>query len=224
MREIAFDTETTGLDPNTGHKVIEIGCVELIDKMRTGNNFHAYINPLRDVPKSSTDVHGLTESFLADKPIFSDVAKDFLDFIGTDKLVIHNAGFDLKFINFELEVCKLPVVEYTRAVDTLVLARTKYPGAKVNLDALCNRYGIDLSRREKHGALLDAELLADLYLELLGGRQNAMFLSGKEAAASSEKPLFNKGKKLRERRKFPASEEERKAHREFLEKNKIPVW
>lgn len=218
MREIAFDTETTGMDPNSGHRIIEIGCVELIDKIRTGNSFHAYMNPQRDVPKASTDVHGLTEEFLADKPLFSDVANDFLEFIADDKLVIHNASFDLKFINAELKAVRKKELVYERAIDTLVIARKKFPGSKVNLDALCNRFGIDLSRREKHGALLDAELLADVYLELLGGRQGAMDLAeGKKIAATKISSSMTR-RKFRKPRNFTISDEELKLHEEFMKK------
>jgi DNA polymerase-3 subunit epsilon len=221
LREITFDTETTGIDPNSGHRIIEIGCVELIDKVKTGNVYHAYINPERDVPKSSTDVHGLTAGFLYDKPVFAKVADDFLAFIGDDKLVIHNASFDLKFINSELARTGHAAVNASRAIDTLILARNKFPGAKVNLDALCNRFGIDLSRREKHGALLDAELLVDVYLELLGGAQGTMVLD-EEAAYYDERNV--RKRKFLQKRDFVISDEEIKLHKDFLQKIKEPMW
>jgi DNA polymerase-3 subunit epsilon len=221
MREISFDTETTGIDPSAGHRVIEIGCVELIDKVRTGECFHAYINPERDVPKSSTDVHGLTLGFLMDKPLFKDVAQGFIDFIKKDKLVIHNATFDLKFINHEFAKLKIKPIEHERAIDTLVMARTKFPGAKANLDALCNRFGIDLSKREKHGALLDAELLADVYLELIGGSQSTMELD-EDAIKYEEKGM--RRRKYMEKRSFPVASNELKAHKNFLNKIKEPMW
>lgn len=221
MREITFDTETTGIDPNSGHRIIEIGCVELIDKVRTGKFYHVYINPQRDVPKSSTDVHGLTLGFLSDKPVFSQVVHDFLSFIRKDRLVIHNAAFDLKFINSELTRLKLPLIEFERATDTLNMAREKFPGAKASLDALCNRFGIDLSKREKHGALLDAELLVDVYLELIGGAQGAMQLD-EDAMRYEEKTV--RRRKYVEKRSFPVSKEELEAHSDFLQKIKVPAW
>ncbi|MDA0781324.1 MAG: DNA polymerase III subunit epsilon [Rickettsiales bacterium] len=221
MREITFDTETTGIDPNSGHRIIEIGCVELIDKVRTGEVYHVYINPQRDIPKSSTDVHGLTMGFLSDKPVFSQVAKDFLDFIRDDRLVIHNAAFDLKFINSELGKLDLPLVEFERATDTLNMAREKFPGAKASLDALCNRFGIDLSKREKHGALLDAELLADVYIELIGGTQGAMQLDENEIKYE-EKTV--RRRKYLEKRSFEVSKEELDAHKQFLSGIKEPLW
>lgn len=221
MREITFDTETTGIDPNSGHRIIEIGCVELIDKVRTGKFYHVYINPQRDVPKSSTDVHGLTLGFLSDKPVFSQVVHDFLSFIRKDRLVIHNAAFDLKFINSELTRLKLPLIEFERATDTLNMAREKFPGAKASLDALCNRFGIDLSKREKHGALLDAELLVDVYLELIGGAQGAMQLD-EDAMRYEEKTV--RRRKYVEKRSFPVSKEELETHSDFLQKIKVPAW
>jgi DNA polymerase-3 subunit epsilon len=221
MREITFDTETTGIDPNSGHRIIEIGCVELIDKVRTGNFFHAYINPERDVPKSSTDVHGLTAGFLSDKPVFAKIANQFLDFVKDDKLVIHNAAFDLKFINHELDRSKLPLVNANRAIDTLKMARDKFPGAKASLDALCNRFGIDLSKREKHGALLDAELLVDVYLELLGGAQGAMQLDD-DAVYYDERNV--RKRKFLQKREFVVSDKELSQHAEFVGKIKETLW
>ncbi len=177
MREIVFDTETTGLDPNDGHRIIELGCVELLDHVPTGEHFHAYLNPERAVPPETTRVHGLTDEFLADKPLFADVVDAFLTFLGDAPLVIHNAAFDIKFINAELGRLGRPSIALARAIDTIEIAKAKLPGVRYSLDELCKRFGIDLSARSKHGALLDAELTARLYLELIGGRQKALALA-----------------------------------------------
>lgn len=175
-RELVLDTETTGLDPNTGDRIVEIGAVELINHMPTGRTYHQYINPERDMPQGAFDVHGLSSEFLSDKPVFKAIADDFLKFVGDDKMVIHNASFDMKFLNAELKWVGLTVLPMDQAVDTLEIARRKYPGAQNSLDALCRRFGIDNSMREKHGALLDSEILAEVYLELLGGRQPDLVL------------------------------------------------
>ena len=180
MREIVLDTETTGLDPASGHRIVEIGAVELIDLMPTGSTFHVYINPERDIPAEATNVHGLTREFLAQHNPFNTIAREFMDFIGDDRLVIHNAEFDMRFLNAELTRLELPVLPPQRALDTLLLARRRHPGASNSLDALCGRYGIDLSRRKFHGALLDSQLLAEVYLELSGGRQSALTLVATE--------------------------------------------
>jgi DNA polymerase-3 subunit epsilon len=177
MREIVIDTETTGLDPDTGDRIVEIGAVELLNHMPTGRSFHAYINPQRDVPADAVAVHGLTAQFLADKPAFAAVAAEFAEFIGDARLVIHNAAFDMKFLNAELGWAQRPSLPWARAVDTLDLARRRFPGAQNSLDALCRRFGVDNSGREKHGALLDSELLAEVYLELMGGRQPDLTLA-----------------------------------------------
>lgn len=176
MREIVLDTETTGLSPAQGDRLVEIGCVELVNRFVTGRHYHTYINPHRDMPPGAFAVHGLSAEFLADKPSFSAVTADFLAFIGDDPLVIHNADFDMGFINAELERAGLTALPSDRAVNTLILARRKHPGVSNRLDDLCQRYGIDNSRRTKHGALLDAELLAEVYIELIGGRQTSMSL------------------------------------------------
>jgi DNA polymerase-3 subunit epsilon len=183
MREIVLDTETTGLDPYDGHRVVEIGCVELINRIPTGATYHAYLNPERDVPEQAFAVHGLSADFLADKPLFSEIADELATFLGDAKLVIHNAGFDLAFLNAEFERCKRALLGRERAVDTLTLARRRHPGGPNNLDELCRRYGIDNSRRTKHGALLDAELLAEVYAELAGGRQANLGLADAAVAA-----------------------------------------
>ena len=171
MREIVLDTETTGLDPFLGHRIVEIGCIELVNCIPTSANFHVHLNPERDMPAEAEAIHGLSSAFLADKPKFADVAESLLEFLGDAKLVIHNAGFDLAFLNAELDRVKRQPVGRDRVVDTLALARRRHPGGPNRLDDLCARYGIDNSRRTKHGALLDAELLAEVYAELIGGRQ-----------------------------------------------------
>jgi DNA polymerase III subunit epsilon len=178
MREIILDTETTGLSPGEGHRIIEIGCVELINHIPSGQVFHRYINPERPVPKEAEVIHGLSDKFLSDKPLFKSVAPEFLAFIGDAPLVIHNADFDMQFLNAELSYLGLGTFPPERAIDTVRMARKKHPMAPASLDALCKRYGIDNSKREKHGALLDAELLAEVYLELIGGRQTALILAG----------------------------------------------
>lgn len=171
MREIVLDTETTGLDPTTGDRIVEIGAVELLNHMPTGAVYHQYINPERDMPAEAFAVHGLSTEFLADKPVFANIAKDFLDFIQDSRLVIHNAGFDMKFLNAELGMCNYPQIPMRQSLDTLAIARKKFAGAQNSLDALCRRFGIDNSNRTLHGALLDSEILAEVYLELIGGRQ-----------------------------------------------------
>ena len=164
MREIVLDTETTGLDPANGDRVVEIGCVETMHHIATGESFHVYINPERDMPQEAFNVHGLSEEFLSDKPVFAEIIGDFMAFIGDAPLVIHNAEFDMRFLNAEFKKLGRPLLPRERAIDTVAMARRKFPGAQANLDALCRRFEIDLSRRDKHGALLDAELLADVYL------------------------------------------------------------
>lgn len=177
MREIVLDTETTGLDPSTGDRIVELGAVELVNHMPTGNTFHRHVNPQRAVPAEAAAIHGLTTSFLADKPVFSQVVGDLLEFLGDARLVIHNASFDMKFLNAELGWCGRPTLPAGRALDTLDLARRRFPGAQNSLDALCRRFGVDNSGRVHHGALLDSELLAEVYLELIGGRQPDLTLT-----------------------------------------------
>ncbi|GGE04000.1 DNA polymerase III subunit epsilon [Tsuneonella deserti] len=178
MREIVFDTETTGLDPRTGDRMVEIGCIELVNRVPTGATYHAYFNPDRDMPEAAEAVHGLSAAFLADKPRFRDKCSELLEFIADAPLVAHNAGFDFAFLNHELDLCGLEAVCMSRMVDTVGIAKRRHPGAKLSLDALCTRYGIDRSHRVKHGALLDAELLAQVYVELTGGRQIGLELAG----------------------------------------------
>ena len=171
MREIVLDTETTGFEPSEGHRIVEIGAVELFNHLPTGRTYHQYLNPERNMPKEAFDVHGLGDDFLRDKPLFKSTAQSFLDFIADAPLVIHNAAFDMKFLNAELKGAGLSPLPYARTIDTLMLARSKFPGSPASLDALCRRFGVDNSAREKHGALLDSEILAEVYLELIGGRQ-----------------------------------------------------
>lgn len=185
MREIVFDTETTGLDCRNGDRLIEIGCVEIINRIPTGRTFHAYLNPRRPVSAEAVLVHGLNDEFLRDKPIFEAIAEEFADFVGASTLVAHNASFDCGFINMELELCRRALIEDHRFVDTLQLARRRHPNGPNSLDALCARYGIDSRTRTKHGALLDAELLAEVYIELLGGRQATFSLSSAPLAAAT---------------------------------------
>ncbi len=186
MREIVFDTETTGLDPKQGDRVVEIGCVELVNHIPSGRTFHVYINPERSMPRAAFDVHGLSDEFLADKPKFAEIAADFAGFVEDARLVAHNAEFDVRFLNAEFARVGLPPISPDRVVDTLMLARRRHPAGPNSLDALCSRYGIDNSRRDFHGALLDSELLAEVYVELLGGRQAALTLvSEAEAVASA---------------------------------------
>ncbi|MDP6875343.1 MAG: DNA polymerase III subunit epsilon, partial [Alphaproteobacteria bacterium] len=193
MREIVFDTETTGLDPAAGHRVVEIGCVELVNHMPTGETRQWYLNPQREMPEEAFNVHGLSEAFLADKPLFAAVVEDFLEFVEGATLIAHNANFDMRFLNAELAALDRPNLPQDKVLDTIALARQKIRGGQFSLDALCRRFDIDLSAREKHGALLDAELLAEVYLELIGGRQPGLVLASENsnpaaAAEASERP------------------------------------
>jgi DNA polymerase-3 subunit epsilon len=185
MREIVFDTETTGFEPAEGHRIVEIGCVELIDHFPTGRTLQYYLNPERDIPIESQRVHGLSAEFLADKALFAHIADEFLEFLGDAPLVIHNAAFDIKFINAELTRISRATIPFARAIDTIEIAKRKIPGARYSLDELCKRFGVDLSARTKHGALLDAQLTAEIYLELIGGRQRGLMLGPVEAAAAA---------------------------------------
>ena len=213
MREIVLDTETTGLDPLRGDRLVEVGCVELFNRMPTGVTFHRYFNPERDMPAEAFAVHGLSTEFLADKPFFHEVVEEFLVFIGDAPLVIHNASFDISFINAELDRIKRPPIPRDRLVDTLLLARRKHPGVSNRLDDLCSRYAIDNSRRTKHGALLDSELLAEVYVDLIGARQSQLILASESRAIR----LDGSGETLRRQRTVPLTAritiEEREAHR-----------
>lgn len=216
MREIVLDTETTGLDPADGHRVIEIGCVELLDQFPTGETFQRYLNPERDMPPDAQRIHGITGEFLKDKPVFAQIADEFLEFLGDAPLVIHNAGFDLKFLNSELHRISRPPLSPARAIDTIEIAKAKIPGARYSLDELCKRFNIDLSGRSLHGALLDAELTAQVYLELVGGRQKRLLLAPGDAAsgpdANENRPVRQRPAPLKPR--LTASESE--AHGEFV--------
>ncbi|MFC7048023.1 DNA polymerase III subunit epsilon [Emcibacter nanhaiensis] len=223
MLEIVFDTETTGFDPFNGDRLVEIGCVEVQDFMPTGRVFHKYINPERDMPSSAEAIHGLSAEFLKDHPVFAEVAEEFVDFVGDAKLVAHNAEFDMKFINWELENLGFKPFAMSRAVDTLAIARRKFPGSPNTLDALCKRFSVDNSGRIKHGALLDAELLAEVYLELMGGRQTGFSLAAEPAPAESEAAVKSE-RKFRAPRPHAASEEELARHREFLDQISEPLW
>ena len=214
MREIILDTETTGLDPATGDRLVEIACVEVLNYIPTGDFYHTYVDPERDVPEGAFNVHGLSSEFLKGKPLFRDVAADFLAFIGDSQLVIHNAEFDMKFLNAEFKRAGLPVLPADRAFDTLTYARRKHPGASNSLDALCARYKIDNSRRTKHGALMDSEILAEVYAELMGGRQATLVLAS-EAAIRQKAEIA-----VRRERPAPLAslleEDEAQAHGQFL--------
>lgn len=218
MREIVMDTETTGFEPSEGHRIVEIGAVELLNHMPTGNVYHQYINPQRDVPNEAFAVHGLSTEFLRDFPVFADVAEAFLSFIGDSKLVIHNASFDMKFLNAELTWCQKKNLPDAQAIDTLMIARRKFPGSPASLDALCRRFGIDNSVREKHGALLDSELLAEVYLELIGGRQPDLVLQPQ--SAKRETVLQSAWRAYPRPRPLPArlTDDERQSHQQLVEK------
>jgi DNA polymerase-3 subunit epsilon len=221
MREIVLDTETTGFDPLSGHRVVEIGCVELFNHLPTGRVFHKYLNPERDMPEEAFKVHGLSADFLSTHPLFAEVAVEFLAFIEDSTLVIHNAEFDMKFLNAELVRAGLSTLPMSRSVDTVLIARRKFPGAQANLDALCRRFEIDNTHRSHHGALLDAELLAEVYLQLIGGRQPGLELAVARTAA--EKVAVAK-REPRPARPHAASEAELTAHGAFLGKLKNAVW
>ncbi|WP_298199513.1 DNA polymerase III subunit epsilon [Novosphingobium sp.] len=225
MREIIFDTETTGLDPRKGDRLVEIGCIEMVNRVPTGAVFHAYFNPDRDMPAEAEAVHGLSAAFLADKPRFAEKCGELLDFLGDSPLVAHNAGFDFGFLNAELELCGLAPVCLTRMIDTVKLARVRHPGAKLSLDALCTRYGIDRSHRTRHGALLDAELLAQVYVELTGGRQIGLELAGSPVdPIVAAVTVVTRERVYRPARPHAASEAELAAHAAFLEGIKTPLW
>lgn len=224
MREVVFDTETTGFDPFNGDRVVEIGCVVVDDYIATGEVYHVYINPERDMPTAAANVHGLTEEFLSDKPTFSEIVADFRDFCGDMNLVAHNAEFDMKFINWEMENLGFSTYPATRAIDTLAISRRKFPGANNTLDALCKRFSIDNSNRVKHGALLDAELLADVYLELMGGRQTGLGLMAEEKKTTKANTKDILQRSYREPREHKASEQELKRHQDFIGKIDNNLW
>ena len=233
MREIIFDTETTGLDPKTGDRMVEIGCIEMIGRVETGNTFHAFFNPERDMPPEAERVHGLSAAFLSTKPRFAETVDELLAFLGDAPLVAHNAGFDFGFLNNELERIGRAPISMERMVDTVAIARKRHPGAKLSLDALCTRYGIDRSHRVKHGALLDAELLAQVYVELNGGRQIGLGLvdagtsgdSGSDPATTNapwHRPASDKPR--RPPRPHMASPEELERHQAFIADITNAIW
>jgi DNA polymerase-3 subunit epsilon len=229
MREIVFDTETTGLSPASGDRLVEIGCIELFNRVETGRTYHAYFHPDRDMPAEAERVHGLSIAFLSDKPRFHESVEDLLEFIGDAPLIAHNAAFDFGFLNAEMTMCGRPIVAMTRMIDTLVLARARHPGAKHSLDALCTRYGIDRSHRVKHGALLDAQLLAQLYVELTGGRQIGLGLADVREAvmtvsAASDAILLPTTRPVRAARPHSASAAEIERHQAFVATLVNPVW
>jgi DNA polymerase-3 subunit epsilon len=222
MREVVLDTETTGLDPAAGHRIVEVACLELVNHVPTGRTFQSYVNPEREMPMAAYEVHGLSTEFLAGKPRFAEIAGELLDFIGDAPLVIHNARFDIAFLNAELERLGWPPLDAGRTIDTVLLARQKFPGAQVSLDALCRRFEIDNSARTKHGALLDAELLAEVYLELIGGRQPTLGLAA--GGGDSIQVRVAAQRPVRPARPFEPSPEELAAHAAFLAKLKEPIW
>jgi DNA polymerase-3 subunit epsilon len=222
MREVVLDTETTGLDPQAGHRVVEIGCIELVNLVATGRSLQLYLNPERPMPAEAQQVHGLSDEFLADKPLFADKADELLEFLGDAQLIIHNAQFDLGFLNAEFNRIGKPKLANSY-VDTVSMSRRKFPGQRASLDALCERFGIDNAKRTKHGALLDSELLAEVYLELSGGRQRDLGLAPEMAAAGLEGSA-EQSRTFRPPRPHAASAAELAAHAEFLKKISDPLW
>ncbi len=220
MIEIVLDTETTGLDPASGHRIVEIGCVELENHLATGRTYHQYINPERDMPAEAFAVHGLSEEFLADHPGFAEIADKFLEFIGDATLVIHNADFDMGFINAELTNCGRDPIPRERAVDTVTMARRKFPGARASLDALCQRFSIDNTDRELHGALKDSRLLADVYLELIGGRQPGLELKADKKTLATQQME----RQFREPRPHAPNADETAAHADFMARIENNLW
>ena len=226
MREIVFDTETTGLSPAAGDRIVEIGCIEIFNRVETGRHFHCYFNPERTMPREAEAVHGLSDIFLSDKPRFADQVEDLLAFIADSPLIAHNASFDFGFLNHELQRCGRPLVCLTRMVDTLVLARSRHPGAKHSLDALCSRFGVDRSQRVKHGALLDAQLLCQVYVELTGGRQIGLGLAADLAVAGAPggpQPVATE-RAFHEPRPHHASAQDLERHRGFIAGIKGALW
>ena len=226
MREIVFDTETTGLDPAKGDRLVEVGCIEMINRVSTGRTFHAYFNPDRTMPMEAEAVHGLSDAFLADKPRFHERVVELIEFIGDSPLVAHNATFDFGFLNAELAICGHEAVSLERMIDTLQIARRRHPGAKLSLDALCSRYGIDRSHRTLHGALLDAELLAQVYVELTGGRQIGLELAASDVVEAVIELRRSPARKreFRAPRPHDASLEELARHTAFLATIESPLW
>ncbi len=227
MREIVLDTETTGFDPQGGDRIVEIGAVELYNHMPTGEVYHVYINPERSMPQEAFEVHGLGDDFLSDKPVFSKIVQSFVDFVRGDKMVIHNAAFDMKFLNYELGQLGIAEMPYAQAIDTLEIARKKFPGSPASLDALCRRFGVDNSAREKHGALLDSEILAEVYLQLIGGQQPGFELAAESRGAGSQIRSAEDWRARPRTTPLPSrlTEEEKSAHTAFVEKlGEDSVW
>ncbi len=227
MREIVFDTETTGLNPLTGDRMVEIGCVELVNRVETGRTFHAYFNPGRPMPSEAEAVHGLSDAFLSDKPGFHDLCEELLEFFGDSPLVAHNASFDFGFLNHELSLCGRPLVCVSRMVDTLMLARQRHPGAKHSLDALCTRFGVDRSLRIKHGALIDAQLLAQCYVELTGGRQIGLSLAAEPVQSPKAEAVVGSAPivvQIRPPRPHAPTDEELAQHAAFVATLVDPIW
>ncbi len=220
MREIVLDTETTGLNPADGHRVVEIGCIELMNHLPTGNSRQWYLNPERDMPADAEAIHGLSSTFLAKKPLFSDIATLFLAFLSDAMLIIHNAAFDIKFLNAELERCGLPPLSTNRVIDTVAMAKRRFPGAQVSLDSLCRRFSIDNSRRTVHGALLDSQLLAEIYLALIGGREPQLSFGIPKATVG----MTTVARPYRPARSHTASLDELEAHASLLSLIKNPIW
>ena len=221
MREIVLDTETTGFRQNDGDRIVEIGCIELVNHIATGNSYHQYINPERPMPGEAFNVHGLSDEFLYDFPIMAEVMDQFIEFIGEETpLIIHNAEFDIGFLNAELKRLEKPTIPITRSIDTVRMAKEKFPGAPASLDALCRRFSIDNTSRTLHGALLDAQLLSEVYLELIGGRQSDLELDSDKKSDNLEVS----DPKYREPRIYVASDAEKTTHAEFLKKIKDPIW
>ena len=221
MRQIVLDTETTGIDPKEGHRIIEIGCVEVVNRRLTGNHFHVYINPGRHIEQEAIEVHGITNEFLTDKPTFAQVAQEFVNFIKGAQLVIHNAPFDIGFLNSELSAIGRNAIDENRIIDTLPMARQKFPGAQVNLNALCRKYNIDNSHRDLHGALVDADLLANVYLELIGGKQPGLQLATERKKQGITDSVVQKG---RVKRVFAVNATELEAHSRLLDSLANPIW
>jgi len=227
MRELCLDIETTGLDPRSGHRIVEIAAIELVNKVRTGNFFHSYVNPRREMPQEAFKIHGISGEFLRDKPIFDHIANKFLDFVKDTKIVIHNAAFDTKFINYELKIIGLPELNMKNVIDSLTIARQKFPGSPASLDALCRRFNIDLSKRTKHGALLDTELLCEVYIELMGGAQTGFGFGAarKETAKIIANVDVSENKNILPKRDFTPLEDDLKLHQEFITKHlKENIW
>jgi len=224
LREIVLDTETTGLDPLQGHRLVEIGCVELINHVATGKTIQFYLNPERSMPSEAAMVHGLTDEFLADKPLFSQVVDELLGFIGDAPLIIHNAAFDMNFLNAELARIGYPKIDNARAVDTVMMARKMFPGAPASLDALCKRFGVDATGRQLHGALLDSLLLAEVYLELRGGRQPDLAIMTSSSVTVESDDIVQTTREFRAARPHAPSDDELRAHEAFLLQIKEPLW